>query len=71
MIKVEHCMIAVLSFGAAVCVTDTVREHQDAARHAEALRIIAVCADKNMEVRVGRDLQPVCAAPVIFSRRNM
>ena len=50
MIKVEHCMIAVLSFGAAVCVTDTVREHQDAARHAEALRIIAVCADRGEEL---------------------
>jgi hypothetical protein len=69
--NVSHAMIAVLSFGAAVCVTDTVREHQDAARHAEALRLIAICADKGQEVRVGRDLQPVCAAPVIFSRRAM
>lgn len=71
MIKVEHCMIAVLSMGVGVCAMDTAHEWRQAERHAEAMRLIAVCADKGGTVQVGKDLQPVCAAPMFMSRRAM
>ena len=69
--NVSHVMCIVLSMGFGVCAMDTAHEWRQAERHAEAMRLIAVCADKGGTVQVGKDLQPVCAAPMFMSRRAM
>lgn len=66
-----NCMVAVLSMGFGVCAMDTAHEWRQAERHAEALRLIAICAERGGNVQVGKDLQPVCAAPQLLSRRAM
>ena len=66
-----NCMVAVLSMGFGVCAMDTAHEWRQAERHAEALRLMAVCEQNGGKVVVTTSAEPKCQGMNIYSRRAM